>query len=102
MPADRVKPDEVFTAWAFTSYTGPLLIKYGLVCIAPLHKGIYIVVFMLLIIATKPVYLDLVPNVTASDFVATLWRLIGRVGIPFALWSDHGRNFAKRSQASSC
>ena len=49
-------------------------------------------------LAIKAVHLELVSDLTASAFIATLRRFIGQRAIPATLWSDHGRNFvgAKR------
>ena len=71
-------------------YPSPVLIKYLPVRKPRFMKG-YVAVFLCL--ATKAVNLELVPDLTTSAFIATLWRFILRRGIPSTIWSDRGRNF---------
>ena len=89
LPADRVRPGQVFDCVGI-DYAGPVLVKYGPVRKPRFTKG-YVAVFVCL--ATKAVHLELVSDLTTSALIATLRRFVGRRGIPSTLWSDHGTNF---------
>lgn len=43
--------------------------------------------------ATKPVYLELVTDLSTARFLAAFRRFVGRRGLPACLYSDQGRNF---------
>ena len=69
------------------TYAGPIL--YGSKTTKDLKA--YILLFSFSV--TKAVYLELVPNVTTSEFIRCLKRLIARRGRPKIIYSDNAKTF---------
>ena len=86
---ERVTPDLVFENVG-VDYAGPLYVKYGSVRKPTVLKA-YVSVFVSL--SVKAVHLELVSDLTAESFIATLRRFIARRGHPSMIWSDNGTNF---------
>ncbi len=89
LPLERVTPGSVFEKVG-VDYAGPFHVKYGMVRKATTVKA-YICIFVSL--AVNAVHLEIVSDLTAEAFIATLRRFIARRGYPSLIWSDHGTNF---------
>ena len=94
LPPERISPDSVFDRVG-VDYAGPILVKYGMVRKTTVVKA-YICIFVSL--SVKAVHLEVVSDLTAEAFIATLRRFVARRGHPKLIWSDNGKNFvgAKR------
>ena len=89
LPLERVTPDIVFEKVGI-DYAGPLYLKYGHVRKPTIVKA-YVCVFVSL--SVKAIHLELVSDLTAEQFIATLRRFIARRSKPSLIQSDHGSNF---------
>ena len=89
LPLERVTPDIVFEKVGI-DYAGPLYLKYGQVRKPTITKA-YVCVFMSFSVIA--IHLELVSDLTAEAFIATLRRFIARRGKPSLIQSDHGSNF---------
>jgi hypothetical protein len=89
LPRERVTPGCVFEKVG-VDYAGPFLVKYGMVRRPTLVKA-YVCIFVSL--AVKAVHIEVVSDLTAEAFIATLRRFIARRGHPALIWSDNGTNF---------
>ena len=80
--------------WFGIDYAGPVYIKYGIVRKPTIVKA-YVCIFVSL--SVEAVHLDLVSDLSADAFIASLRRFVARRGKPTLLWSDHGSNFVGAS-----
>ena len=94
LPVERVEPGTVFDKVG-VDYAGPVFIKHGYVRKPTIVKA-YVCVFVSFTV--KAVHLELVSDLTADAFVATLRRFIARRGKPSLIYSDHGTNFVGASK----
>ncbi|XP_062703649.1 uncharacterized protein LOC134286095 [Aedes albopictus] len=88
LPKPRTTPTRAFAVTG-VDYCGPVYLK-------PVHRRAaaqkaYIAVFVCF--STKAVHLELVGDLTASAFLATLRRFVARRGLPSEIHSDNGLNF---------
>lgn len=89
LPAARANPSRPFYHCG-VDYTGHIFIKANKGRGIKTTKG-YVAVFVCM--ATKAVHLELVSDLTASAFLAALWRMAARRGVPGHMYSDQGTNF---------
>ena len=89
LPRERLTPGLVFDKVG-VDFAGPVYVKYAHVR-KPVIVKAYVCLFVSL--SVKAVHLELVSDLTADAFVATLRRFIARRGKPSLILSDHGTNF---------
>ncbi len=89
LPPQRITPSDVFSTVGI-DYAGPFLVKCGNPRKPVMVKN-YLCVFVDFVV--KAVHLELVTDMTAEAFVATLRRFIARRGKPKEIFSDNGTNF---------
>ena len=89
LPASRVIPISPFHHTG-ADYMGPLKIKRGYTCKTS-SIDVYVCVFVCM--ATKAVHLEMVLNLTTSDFFAALRQFVAQRGCPETLATDNGSNF---------
>ena len=94
LPMERVTPDSVFNRVGI-DYARPVYIKYGFVRKPTIVKA-YVCIFVSL--SVKAVHLELVSDLSADAFIASLRRFVARRGKPTLLWSDHGLKFVGASR----
>ena len=82
LPSPRVTPSRPFLFCA-VDYGGPFMIRHGGQKSSTLPKA-YVSLFICL--ATRAIHLELVPDLTASAFIAALRRFMARRGIPSQLY----------------
>ncbi|XP_065082000.1 uncharacterized protein LOC135704456 [Ochlerotatus camptorhynchus] len=90
LPNYRITPSPVFSNTG-VDYAGPVYLKE----VGPGRKKTeykaYIVVFICL--ATKAIHIEVVSNLTAENFIASLQRFISRRGMVTNMYSDNGTTF---------
>ncbi len=89
LPPQRITPSDVFSTVGI-DYAGPFLVKRGNPRKPVMVKN-YLCVFVDFVV--KAVHLELVTDMTAEAFVATLRQFIARRGKPKEIFSDNGTNF---------
>jgi hypothetical protein len=89
LPELRVKPGRAFLSCG-VDYAGPLLVKESRGRSKRLIKS-YIAIFVCFV--TKAVHIELVNDLSTSEFMAALRRFVGRRGLPKDIYSDNGTNF---------
>ena len=94
LPLTRLKPGDVFCTIG-VDYAGPIYIKSGPVR-KPIITKCYLEVFASL--SVKAVHLELVTELTTSEFIATLRRLIARRGISSIMWERQWNELRRRRQ----
>ena len=94
LPADRVRATYVNDKVS-VDYAGPLSIKIGSTR-KPVYKKAYIAVFVCL--ETKACHLELISDLTAEAFIATLRRFVARRGKPSVIRSDNATCFTRANK----
>lgn len=89
LPEKRVQASYPFQN-AGVDYAGPILVRDRKSRGYKLTKA-YIALFVCL--STKALHLEVVTDLTAKNFIATLRRFIARRGKPQAIYLDNGTNF---------
>ena len=89
LPPQRITPSDIFSTVG-VDYAGPFLVKRGNPKKPVMVKN-YLCVFV--DFAVKAVHLELVTDLTAEAFVATLRHFVSRRGKPKEIFSDNGTNF---------
>lgn len=89
LPSSRVTPARAFLSTG-VDYAGPFNIKF-LNLRAIRHVKVYMCVFICMV--TKAVHLEVVTDLTADSFIATLTRFVSRRGLCSDIFSDCGTNF---------
>jgi hypothetical protein len=89
LPELRVKPGRAFLSCG-VDYAGPLLVKESRGRSKRLIKS-HIAIFVCFV--TKAVHIELVNDLSTSEFMAALRRFVGRRGLPKDIYSDNGTNF---------
>ncbi|GFS81596.1 integrase catalytic domain-containing protein [Trichonephila clavipes] len=89
LPSERVTPSAPFLN-SGEDFCGPFKIKFK-----NQRKGIFLKVYVAILVclATKPIHLEAVTDLTTEAFIAALKRLCTRRGRISALMSDNATNF---------
>ena len=89
LPPFRVEPQHVFLNTGM-DFCGPFLVRQGYTR-KPVEVKVFLAIFICM--ATKAVHLEVVSDLKATAFIASLDRFVARRGLPLHLHSDNGSNY---------